>query len=154
MGTLTLPASGTVFVDTQAVIYSVEKHTVYNPLLRPLWEAVQEGRLQAATSELTVHEVLVGPLKKNDAALEAAYELFFTLPGIRLFPVTLQVLRDAAKLRAAVNLRAPDAIQAATAIAEKCVLLVHNDRHLRRVSGIAQVFLDDLCAAPPGTETP
>ncbi len=35
MGTLTLPASGLVYLDANPVIYTVEKHPVYGPLLQP-----------------------------------------------------------------------------------------------------------------------
>jgi hypothetical protein len=36
MGSLTLPATGPVYLDTQIFIYAVEKHPVYSPLLSPL----------------------------------------------------------------------------------------------------------------------
>ena len=39
MGSLTLPPSGPVYADTHIFIYSVEKHPLYAPLLRPLWSA-------------------------------------------------------------------------------------------------------------------
>ena len=41
MGTLILPASGLVYLDANSVIYTVEKHPVYGPLLHPLWQAAQ-----------------------------------------------------------------------------------------------------------------
>ena len=41
MGALTLPASGLVYLDANPVIYTVEKHPVYGPLLQPLWMAAQ-----------------------------------------------------------------------------------------------------------------
>ena len=63
MGTLTLPASSVVYVDTPVVIYSVEKHPDYWPLLRPLWWASQAGDVEIVSSKLTVMETLVGPLK-------------------------------------------------------------------------------------------
>ena len=43
MGSLTLPPSGPVYADTQIFIYSVEKHPLYAPLLRPLWSAAATG---------------------------------------------------------------------------------------------------------------
>ncbi len=39
MGTLVLPRSGQVYLDANPIIYSVEKHPVFGPLLRPLWQA-------------------------------------------------------------------------------------------------------------------
>ena len=46
MGSLILPASGPVYADAQIFIYSVEKHPIYAPTLRPLWEAVARGDLE------------------------------------------------------------------------------------------------------------
>jgi hypothetical protein len=49
MGALTLPASGMVYADAQALIYTVEKHPTYGPLLCPLWQAVQAAASGALT---------------------------------------------------------------------------------------------------------
>jgi len=54
MGSLRLPASGVVYADTQVFIYSVEKHPIYSPLLRPLWCDVQSGRVEMVSSELAM----------------------------------------------------------------------------------------------------
>ena len=144
MGSLTVPSSGWVYVDAQVIIYTVEKHPVYFPLLQPLWQAVQSNTIDAATSELSILETLVGPLKKHDKSLGDTYDLFFQQPGIQLVPVTQLVLRMAAKLRATTKLRTPDAIHAASALVSKCVLLVTNDYGFRGLSGIPVVFLDDV----------
>jgi hypothetical protein len=54
MGPLILPAAGPVYADAQIFIYSVEKHPIYAPILRPLWEAVARGDLEVLSSELTL----------------------------------------------------------------------------------------------------
>lgn len=69
MGTLTLPASGIIYLDTAPIIYSVEKHSDYWPLLRPLWQASSSRQIEIISSDLTLLEILVGPLKKGDNAL-------------------------------------------------------------------------------------
>src|SRR6185437_5739058 len=101
MGSLILPSSGPVHADAQIFIYSVEKHPTRAPTLRPLWEAVARGDLEVVSSELTLLETLIGPLKQGDVTLEADYENFFVSPGVRLLPVTLPVLRAGARHRAA-----------------------------------------------------
>lgn len=149
MGTLTIPARGCVYVDAQVVIYSVEKHPTYAALVRPLWAAVQAGTVEAVTSELTEMEVLVGPLKAGDTALVTRYDQFFRLPGVRLVPVARTVLRDAARLRATTSkLKTPDAVHLATALRERCNLLVTNDLAFRAATGLPVVILDDLLATP------
>jgi predicted nucleic acid-binding protein len=145
MGSLTLPSSGPVYADAQIFIYSVEKHPTYAPVLRPLWEAVASGALEVVSSELTLMETLVGPLKQGDAALEADYENFFVSPGIRLLPITPSILRAGARLRATLSrLRTPDALQAATASSCGCTLLLTNDAIFRRILALPVVLLDDV----------
>lgn len=149
MGSLAVPAGGPVYVDAQVVIYSVEKHPTYAPLLRPLWAAVQAGTVQAVTSELTELEVLVGPLKAGDAPLVARYDQFLRLPGVRLVPISRPTLRDAARLRATTaKLRTPDAIHLATALRGRCVQLVTSDLTFRAVPGLPVVILNDLLPTP------
>jgi predicted nucleic acid-binding protein len=51
-------------------------------------------------------------------------------------PVTLEVARHAARLRAAYGLRTPDAIHLATAVAAEAAEFVTTDRRLARVKEI------------------
>ncbi len=79
MGSLNLPMGGTVYVETPTVIYTVETHPRYAPLLRPLWQAAQAQSLQVVSSELTLLETLVHPLRNRDSALQSAYERLLLL---------------------------------------------------------------------------
>src|SRR4029077_19680352 len=100
MGALTLPASGLAYLDANSVIYTVEKHPVYGPLLQPLWQAAQAKTIEVVTSELALMETLVGPLKSGDAQLERDYDRALLGTDMRLLPITQAILREAAKLRA------------------------------------------------------
>jgi predicted nucleic acid-binding protein len=144
MGSLTLPPSGLVYVDTMTVIYTVERFPTYWPLLQPLWLAAQTGNISVVASELTLMESLVGPLKNGNKALEAAFELMLLRADTRLLPITLTILRAAAHLRATTKLRTPDALHAATAMDAGCSLFVSNDVGFRSVPGLPLVILDDL----------
>jgi predicted nucleic acid-binding protein len=112
VGQVGLPKSGSVYVDAPVVIYSVERHPDFAPRLRALWAGVRAGTLDVVTSELTIMETAVIPLRhRNDPTLKL-FEAFFLQPAIRVLPVTRAVLLHAAKLRAASpKLRTPDAIQ-------------------------------------------
>jgi len=144
VGALSLPASGLVYLDANPIIYTVEKHPVYGPLLQPLWHAAQAGTIEVVSSELALMEVLVGPLKSGNTALERAYEQALLGTEMRLLPITQAILREAAGFRATTRLRTPDALHAATAQQAGCVLLVTNDAKFRGVVSLPLVILDDL----------
>ena len=144
MGALTLPASGLVYLDTMALIYTVERYPPYLPLLEPLWLAAQARTIEIVSSELTLMEVLVGPLKSGNATLIKAFEHSLLGTELRLLPITQAILREAAGLRATTKLKTPDALHAATARLAGCVLFVTNDVDFRAVASLPLVILDDL----------
>ena len=144
MGSLTLPPSGLVYLDANPVIYTVEKHPDYAPLLQPLWHAAHARTIEVISSELLLMETLIGPMKRGDAALEQAYERALFASDIRLLPITQEILRASARLRAATKLKTPDALHAATAMNEGCVLFVTNDAGFRGRAGLPVTILSDL----------
>ena len=113
MGQLTFPPSSKVYLDTAPIIYSVEKHADYWQILISLWQSVKLGEIEVVTSELTLLETLVQPIRQNNQILVSAYESLLTKTEIKLVPVTLDILRESADFRAAENLKTPDAIHAA-----------------------------------------
>jgi predicted nucleic acid-binding protein len=144
VGSLTLPSSGLVYFDANPVIYSVEKHPVYGPLLQPLWQAAQARTIEIVSSDLVLLETLVGPLIAGDTALANAYEQLFQQAQTRLLPITQTILRQAARLRATTKLKTPDALHAATAFDAGCVLFVTNDMAFRLVASLPLAILADL----------
>ena len=144
MGAIILPPTGVICLDTAPVIYSVEKHADYWALMQPVWQASQAGQIGIVVSELALLETLVAPLKNADAGLIAAYERLLTKTEVRLLPITEQVLREAASLRAQFNLKTPDAIHAACALIHGCDLFVTNDPIFRRVPNLKVEILKDL----------
>ena len=124
MGALTLPASGLVYIDTMTLIYTVERFPAYWHLLEPLWQAAQAATIEIVSSELTLMEALIGPLKSGNSALENAFEQALLGTEVRLLPITQTILREAARLRAATKLRTPDALHSASSAEAGCVLFV------------------------------
>lgn len=145
MGPLSLPASGSVYMDTNAFIYSVERIDPYRALLDPFWDDVQKAHASVLTSELSLLEVLVRPLRDGDTALEMAFRaVLLSSPDVRTVPITLTILERAARLRAIHSLRTPDAIHAATALKHGCGPFITNDAAFRRVPGFPVTVLADL----------
>ncbi len=145
MGPLTPSVGSEVYLDANCIIYSVERLIPYLPLLQPIWDGARASSWRICTSELSLLETLVGPIKSGDASLEADHRRLMLTPlDIRLVPITLHILEEGARLRVVPGLRTPDAIHAATALAERCSLLITNDPAFRRVPGLNVAILRDL----------
>jgi predicted nucleic acid-binding protein len=148
MGSLTLPASGAVYLDTSCVIYSVERISPYHDLLLPLWESAGAGRLRIVCSELVVLETLVKPLReKDDVLTESLRSLLLDSREIELIPIDVTILERAALLRARYGLKTPDALHAATALDAGVASIVTNDPVFRRVEGLKVAVLSEHATA-------
>lgn len=146
MGTLILPPSGMIYADAQIAIYSSDRHPLYAPVCAPIWQV--SGATSVVSSELILLETLVGPLRCGDTTLAANRELLWRQANTRLLPITQDVLREAARLRAHIPaLKSPDAIHAATALLHHCALFVTNGVGFRRIPGLPLTVLDDVIAA-------
>lgn len=147
MGQLILPASARVYADTSVFIYTVEANPIYYDLLQPLWVQFQAGEIELVTSELSLMETLVVPMRDSNADLVNTYEQLLLLPPLRLFPISQAILRDAANLRATTRLKTPDAIHAATALRENCTLFLTNDREFCTVAELPVTILSEILTA-------
>ncbi|MFN6564420.1 MAG: type II toxin-antitoxin system VapC family toxin [Nostoc sp. ChiSLP01] len=145
MGQLIVPDAARVYVDTVTVIYAVEQTPTYGVLLNPLWNSLQARTLEVFSSELTLMETLVVPLRNLDTFLVDAYERLLRSPQMQLIPISQTILREAASLRASTpSLRTPDAIHIATATTSGCTQFLTNDRQLRTATNLPIVILDEV----------
>ncbi len=135
---------GPVGLDTAAFIYFIEEHPRFLSVVAPVFEEVAAGRLLAATSALTLLEVLVVPHRAGDTALAERYEAILTRSrGLRMVDLDRSQLRAAAQLRAGhPSLRTPDALQVAAAITAGCSSWVTNDRRLPSFPGLRVLLLE------------
>ena len=147
MGQLNIPDSSTVYIDTSVIIYSVEKVPNYDLLLEALWQKLQANEVRVFSSELTLLETLVLPLRSANVKLVNDYEQLLLSSNMQLVPIDLAVLREAARLRATTNLKTPDAIHAATALSEGCTIFLTNDSQFRTVPGLSTIVLREILAA-------
>jgi predicted nucleic acid-binding protein len=130
--------AGPVALDTVVFIYFIEEHPRFLPALERVFAAIDEGRLTAISSSLTLLEVLVVPYRAGNIPLAEQYEQLLTRSrGLRLIEVDRAQLRAAAHLRAVhAGLRTPDAIQVSAALSGSCSALLTNDRDLPAVPGL------------------
>ena len=151
MGALSLPASGSVYLDSNGFIYSVECVEPFRTLLDPMWQRARAGDFVIVSSEIVVLETLVKPLREGDDVVERLMLSLFDAREVRLIPTTRELWSDAARLRADSNLTVPDALHAATALRTGCELFVTNDTDFRRLPDLPAVVLADLIDdEPPG----
>ena len=145
MGPLNLPTRGCVYLDANTIIYSYEQVEPYRTLLEPVWLGASSQTYNIITSELTLLEVLVGPIKQGNATLQAGFkQLLLSSTDVRTVPISQLVLERAAQLRATTGVKTPDAIHAATALLEGCPLFLTNDPTFRRIPGLNVIVLNDL----------
>ena len=144
MGPLTLPSHGAIYLDTSAIIYSVERNEPYFTLLAPAWRQAEAGQFVVVCSELVIAETLVRPIREGYSDLVASFLAVFAAPEVDLIPTTRQLWEDTARLRAETGLKTPDALHAATALRAGCALFVANDTDFRRVQGLPVVVLNDF----------
>ncbi len=121
MGLVEHLAGGTAYLDTNTFIYAVERIEEFRPLIDELLPAIDRGSIRAVTTELTLAEVLVKPLRDGNEALARDYiAAIQPRPALRVIPVSRDILVAAARMRAATGLRLPDAIHGVTALQGDC----------------------------------
>lgn len=130
-----LTESALVLLDTAPIIYFLEAHPEYAPRFRPLFERHAAGELAFAVATTTIAEVLTGPLRAGDETLVKRYR--GVLESWEVVPLTADIAESAARFRASLGLKLPDAIQVASAVAIGADALVTHDRDFSRVKGLA-----------------
>ncbi len=120
-----------VGLDTTPLIYFIEENPVYLGTIEPFFEAVDRGEFSVVTSVVTLLEVLVHPFRRGDIQLAHQYrDILLNTDGLTTVSVSHAIAEEAARLRAAHNIRTPDAIQMATALCEGALFFLTNDARL------------------------
>ena len=103
------------------------------------------------TSELTLSEVLVVPIRLGDDFLAKSYrDLLHQTELFELRPITEHILIEAAYVRARRTMQLPDAIHVATAEAERCRLMLSFDRRLQGSGDFDVIGASDERLTSPG----
>ena len=133
-----------VFIDTAPFIYYIEKHKKYINIVKPVFQAIDTGEMDAITSTITLLEVLVHPLRTGNEELANQYrEILLDAAGLTTYEVSHEISEKAAKLRAKYSIKTPDAIQVSIDILYGAEMMLTNDTHLQGVSDIKVLILDD-----------
>ena len=129
-----------IYLDSCIVIYLVEKHPIfYGPIEERFRKDAAEG---FAISPLVILECVVGPLKRGDVELERRFEQFFTTATY--LELNEKVFREAARKRARLGLKTPDAVHLSVAEGYGCSQVWTNDSRLSKVAPLAVNVLEDV----------
>ena len=144
MGELNLPIGSSVYIDTPILIYTLENHPDFYPLLKPLWAKFGNSEISIFTSELIITEALVSPLRSGDVRSISNYEQLIFHAGINLIPIDRNILLAATNLRAKYPIKTPDAIHAATSLSLGCRRFITNDKGFRNIAGLPVLILSEI----------
>ena len=145
MGIIDKVGKGPVCLDTYVFIYYIEEHPSYIDIVTQIFEAIDDGRIGAVTSGITLLETLVVPLRKKDKDLANHYRQILTeSDGLTFLELDQDLLFRGALLRAELGLKTPDALQIAAAQLGKCSAFITNDRRLPDIKGLKILQLSDF----------
>ena len=137
-----------VFWDTNLFIYLIEGTGERAEAVLRLRERMLARNDQLFTSTLTLGEVLVRPIERNEPELAAKYEETLTTGAI-ILTFDVKAARAFASIRRDRKIRPPDAIQLACAAQARIDLFITNDDRLSQkvvpgiqfVTSLDQAFL-------------
>ena len=130
-----------VYLDSNFFIRFVESR---DEALLLLFERAAADLLTLHTSELTLAEILVDPIKLGDTSRAGAYaDLLRTDEWLEVIPISREVLVRSAEVRATIGNKLPDAIHVATATTSSCNVMLSSDKRLRLPEQMRRVRLED-----------
>lgn len=131
--------------DTAPIIYFVEANPNYDALVTAIFERVENGQITGITSVISLTEVLIHPIRLQNQNLKIRYrEILQNSPNFFTKTISTAIAERAAELRAAYNLRTPDALQIAVALENNCDAFLCNDKNLQKVAEIKVLILDEI----------
>jgi len=134
-----------VGLDTAPLVYFIEENPTYLDMVQPFFAAMDRGEFQVVTSVVTLLEVLIHPLRLRDSRLAEQYrDILLGADNLTTLPLSSDLAETAAEIRAAHNVRTPDAIQMAAAMQGQASLLLTNDSRLPSIPDLRVLVLDNL----------
>jgi predicted nucleic acid-binding protein len=134
----------TVGLDTAPPIYFIEENPAYIEMVGLFFEAMDRGDFLVVTSTVTLLEVLVHPLRNNNIELATEYRDILLNSRLMTLEVSNAIAEQAAGLRAAHNIRTPDAIQISAALNAGATHFFTNDIKLPEIPSIQILSIDAL----------
>ena len=131
-----------VYFDANIFIYLLEHHSDLGEICLSIVQSAVDKELDGYSGDLVLAELLVKPLKENNArAVKAVKDLFSKETRIELLPHKRSTFETAAHLRASYKIKLPDALHIATAIENQIEIFLTNDREIPSIPEITVLQL-------------
>jgi predicted nucleic acid-binding protein len=137
-----------VFLDSNLFIYQLEDLGPRGNRANVIFERLSVRKDTVFTSTLTLGEVLVKPIRTGNRALEAKYRDLLREPEVRVLAFDRAAGEIFARIRQDRAIKAPDAIQLATAASAGCDLFITNDDRLSQAYVPGIQFIVSMELAP------
>lgn len=132
-------------IDSMCFIYHFEVNKSYGEIVKQIFLQLQKNKLTAATSTITIAEILsFEKLQKDRVLFEQTKTRLRQTPNLEIIPVDETISEIAAIFKCKYNIALPDAIQVATAVASGQEAFITNDRGLKKIKEIKIVILNDF----------
>ena len=125
-----IPDAATILLDTSTIVAYLSGAERASAAATDVIDGlVGSGRNPAVVSAITVSEALVRPLQAgSESAVRLVEDFLLRFPNLRVEPVTVEIARRAARIRAPTAAPTPDALILATGIVTGAQVVVGNDR--------------------------
>lgn len=134
-----------VYLDSNIVITMLEYTAPLNRAQKRFIDALETGQVTGVSSQLTLAECLVKPMREsNEQAIEAVLQFLEDQEYVELLPVSRDILVKAAGLRAVAGTKLPDAIHLASAVVAGCQAFLSDDKGIRMPASMARVGFAEL----------
>ncbi len=134
-----------VYFDANPIIYFIEQNTQFTEAVTPIFEMIGDGSILAFTSELSLTEVLIKPIRDNRIqVIQTHKELLLDPELFTLISPDQDTFLLAAELGGKLSMRTPDAIHMACAIESKCKYFITNDKGIKSTGGVTVVQILEL----------
>lgn len=142
---LALKSVQRIYLDTSVFIYHLENTAPYAKLTEILFDLFETGKKGGCSSTLSILELNVGAYKQHKDILALTYTtLLQKIKSLNFCAMDLEIADLGARVRAFYGLKAPDAIHVATAINQKCDLMIGNDKAYKKITQVKYLHLSDM----------
>jgi predicted nucleic acid-binding protein len=133
-----------IYWDTMIHAYWFEDHKNLSDRVQQIYDTMLRRDDTLCSSIFVLSELLVGPLKTQDAVAADLIEQYFLSDAITLLPYTQQAVRFFAQLRAQHGVKSLDALHLAIAATAGVDLFLTHDRRLHKLVVPGLPFITSL----------